>query len=172
MRGGGSKKGVNRPSQRKKSSFSIMSKNGFSKIKDLINQFPRSQNKIFIYDDLLTDISVDTTEIFLNLSHHRNCSNIFLSQSLYLSNENLRIMTKNAHYHFLCRSMKSKGEYAKFASQLEPSNSKMVTNIFSDALKKPFSLLLVDSHPKSNPQVRFRSYNCPDVDKLIVFYEK
>ena len=152
--------------------FYAVSKNGFGEIKDLISNFPRSQNKIFIYDDLLTDVSSDAAEIFVNLGHHQNCTNIFLSQSLYLSNENLRIMTKNAHYHVLLRNTKNKSEYVTFSKQLEPTNSKMVMDIFNDALKKPYSHLLVDSHQRSDPHVRFRSYNFPDVSKLSVFYER
>ena len=151
--------------------FHAVNKNGFGDIKDFINNFPRSQNKIFIYDDLLTEISADAAEIFINLSHHQNLTNILLSQSLYLSNENLRIMTKNAHYHFLCRNLKGKGEYVTFSKQLEPTNSKMVMSIITDALKKPFSHILIDSHPKSNPRTRFRSYNFADVKYITVYLE-
>lgn len=152
--------------------FYAVSKNGFGEIKDLLNKFPRSQPKFFIYDDLMTMISMDTAELFTNLSHHRSLTNIFLSQSLYLANVNLRIMTKNSHYHFFCRNLKSKGDYVRFAQQIEPSNSRMVVAIFSDALKKPFSHLLVDTHPKSTPSVRFRSYHFPDVNRITTYYER
>ena len=46
--------------------FYAVSKNGFGEIKDLLNKFPRSQPKFFIYDDLMTMISMDTAELFTN----------------------------------------------------------------------------------------------------------
>lgn len=139
--------------------FVAVSGNSFKNIKDLILTFSRVNNKLFVFDDLMSFISEDTTELFTNIGHHHNCSNIFLTQSLYLKNENLRLMKKNTHYTFFCKSDLSKQDYVHVARELEPQNPKSVIKVFEQALKKKHSHLLFDSHPKSDPRIRFKQFN-------------
>ena len=146
----------------------------FEEIKSILTALPVSENKVVIYDDLMTDISKESTEIFTNLGHHRNITNLFISQVLFMKNENLRLMTKNCHYHFFCRHQ-NKGQYYTWARQSEPIAAKMICKIFEDALSQPFSHLLYDSHPRNTnvqQMIRFRQYNFSNPEVITVYHTK
>ena len=61
---------------------SIPSSDNFEEIKTIVQSLPVSPVKILVFDDLLTDISKNALEIFSNLGHHRNLTNIFISQAI------------------------------------------------------------------------------------------
>ena len=153
----------------------ISSENNFEQIKEIVEALPLTENKICIYDDLMSDVSKSSSEIFTNLGHHRNMTNLFISQSIFMNNENLRIMSKNCHYEFFCRHVRSKAQLRTWARQTDPALSKMICQIFDDALKDPFSHLLCASHPKDTniqQMIRFRRYNFPNTDVITVYLTK
>jgi len=72
----------------------------FEKIVEKVQPYKNGNGCLIIFDDSMTDITGDFEQIFTNISHHQNCSVIFITQNLFFNNKVYRTMSLNAHYFF------------------------------------------------------------------------
>jgi len=52
-------------------------------ITEKIEPYKKGNGSMVIIDDAMTDISQDFEQVFTNLSHHQNCSVIFLTKNMF-----------------------------------------------------------------------------------------
>ena len=138
----------------------------------LVNPYKSSNGSLIIFDDSMSDISNDFTQIFTNLSHHQNCSVIYITQNLFHKDSNYRTMSLNAHYLFLMKNDRDKQHINNLARQVCPGNSTYVVESFIQATKSPYSFLLMDFRPQSPNILKLRSHIFPHQFPYTLYIEK
>lgn len=138
----------------------------------LVNPYKSSNGSLIIFDDSMSDISNDFTQIFTNLSHHQNCSVIYITQNLFHKDSNYRTMSLNAHYLFLMKNDRDKQQINSLARQVCPGNSTYVVESFIRATKSPYSYLLMDFRPQSPDILKLRSHIFPHQFPYTIYIEK
>jgi len=73
-------------------------------ITEKIEPYKKGNGSMVIIDDAMTDISQDFEQVFTNLSHHQNCSVIFLTQNMFYKDKAFRTMSLNAHYFVIMKN--------------------------------------------------------------------
>jgi len=127
---------------------------------------------LIIFDDSMSDVTSDFAQIFTNLSHHQNCSVIYITQNLFHKDSNYRTMSLNTHYLFLMKNGRDKQQIRTLARQICPGNSTYVVDAFIQATKYPFSYLLMDFRPQSAEILKLRSHIFPHQFPYTIYAEK
>jgi GTPase SAR1 family protein len=118
---------------------------------DFIKSFPKPL--LLVIDDLMLDIDPSYLDmLFTRGSHNWNMSIIFVTQSLF--GRNIRTARVNSHYLLLMRNPQAKQNVRTVGSQMFPGKLKFFMESFEDATAKPFSYLLIDSHPNTDDAER------------------
>src|SRR5882724_594219 len=124
--------------------------NGMPEV-DLIKSFPKPL--LLVIDDLMLDIEPSYLDmLFTRGSHNWNMSIIFVTQSLF--GRNIRTARVNSHYLLLMSNPQAKQNVRTVGSQMFPGKLKFFMESFEDATAKPFSYLLIDSHPNTDDAER------------------
>jgi hypothetical protein len=140
--------------------FSIMQNTtpgDINELKVLLLSFPKDQNKLIIFDDMMHDIDRTFSEVFTVIGHHYNASVIFTTQSLFFAQTEFRTMSLNAHYIFLCKSPRNSSQIIQLAKQIYPYKTKFLIEAFFEATKKPYTYLLLDLHQSTPDHLRIKS---------------
>ena len=83
--------------------------------------------------------------MYVKGSHHLNTSIITLSQSMYLHNNgNLRIISLNAVYQVIMKSIRGESQVRTFASQIAPTQSSHIVQSYKASTRQPYSYLVMD----------------------------
>lgn len=144
----------------------------FDNIIAKVNPYKDKNGSLLIIDDAMTDIGNDFEQLFTNLSHHQNCSVIFLTQNLFYRDKTYRTMSLNSHYFVIMKNPRDKQQISILAKQFCPGNSTYVINSYMDATKYSYSYLLLDFMPDSPSSLRLRSKIFPHEFPYTVYLEK
>jgi hypothetical protein len=144
----------------------------FDNIVAKVNPYKDGNGSLLIIDDAMTDIGNDFEQVFTNLSHHQNCSVIFLTQNLFYKDKTYRTMSLNAHYFVIMKNPRDKQQISILAKQFCPGNSTYVINSYLDATKYSYSYLILDFMPDSPSSLRLRSKIFPHEFPYTVYLEK
>lgn len=118
---------------------------------ELLKSLPKPL--LLVIDDLMLDIDPNYLDVlFTRGSHNWNMSLIFVTQALY--GRNIKTARANAHYLLLMRNPMAKQNIRTLGSQLFPGQLKFFMESFEDATSKPYSYLLIDSHPNTEDNER------------------
>jgi len=131
----------------------------------------RERPKLLIFDDLMACLgnekNKNLVEIFVNGSHHWNCSLIHIVQNLFFNG--LRTARINAHYLVLLRNPCDQLNISTLARQLYPRQQNYMLEAYRDACSSPFGYLLVDNSPACEEGLRLRTSIFPD--ELTICYQ-
>jgi hypothetical protein len=144
----------------------------FEKIVEKVQPYKNGNGCLIIFDDSMTDITGDFEQIFTNISHHQNCSVIFITQNLFFNNKVYRTMSLNAHYFFLMKNERDKQQIGILAKQFCPGNSTYVIQAFNEATRHPYSYLMLDFSQESPGCLKLRSHIFPHQFPYTIYLEK
>jgi len=120
--------------------------------------------KLIIFDDMMATLGSEKNknleEIFVNGSHHWNCSLIHIVQNMFFNG--LRTARINAHYLVLLRNPSDQLNISTLARQLYPGQQKYMLEAYRDACSSPYGYLLVDNSPNCEEGYRLRTSIFPD----------
>ena len=129
-------------------------------VTDELKQFAKNDFKVCVFDDMLSHINNFMDELYTTVSHHENCSMIFLTQSIF--GKNLRTISINSHYMIVFKSPRDSLQFATVARQIEPSNSKALKSIFLDATERPHGYLILNFTQAQHKLCRYLTNLFPD----------
>jgi len=138
----------------------------------MAHPYKEDGGSMMIFDDLMSLVNPDFEQLFCNLSHHENCSIIFLTQNLFYKDKSFRTMSLNSHYFVLMKNDRDKMQTSILGRQFSPGNSKFISDCYTDATKKAFSYLLLDFKPDSPPLLRVRTNIFPHEFPIVAYFEK
>lgn len=141
-------------------------------IHQMVEPYRDQGGSLIIFDDSMNNINTDFEQIFCNLSHHSNCSVIFLTQNLFFKDQAFRTMSLNSHYIVLMKNDRDKQQISILSKQVSPHNSTFITQAYQDATKKAYDYLILDFKPDTPPVLRVRSNIFPQQFPSTVYIEK
>jgi energy-coupling factor transporter ATP-binding protein EcfA2 len=125
---------------------------------------------LLILDDLILEIDEQNlSSLFMKKSHHMNMGVIFVSQNTF--NKKLREARQNSQYLVLMRTPHSLS-IRNLGTQLFPGQLDYFLQSYRSATSIPFSYLLLDLHPKSDPLLKLRTNIFDEEEGLTIFTPK
>ena len=130
-------------------------------IKEMVEPFKNNGGSMIIFDDCMSDINSDFEQLFCNLSHHMDCSIVFLTQNLFYQNNTFRTMSRNTSYMVLMKSERDKLQISMLGKQYSPHNHKFIEQAYYEATKQPYSYLFLNYCANVPNSVRVLSHIFP-----------
>ena len=116
---------------------------------------------LIILDDLMDNLKDNPilNEFFTQTCHHKGISVFFLVQNLFLKGNFMRTVSLNTHYFIMMKAPRAVKQIEHFSRQIKKKNSREdAEKIYERATNgKPYSYLLIDLHPTSPYETRYRS---------------
>ena len=144
-------------------------KRGLPNESDIEELTADGSHTILVLDDLMSEVcnSTQAEQLFTTHCHHRNMNLIFLSQNMYYSGKKAKTISLNLHYLVLFKNPRDRLQVSNLARQLYPGKVKNFQEVYDDALYKPYSYILIDISPHSDPKYQIRSNIFPDEYPII-----
>jgi hypothetical protein len=141
-------------------------------IYNMVNPYKDEGGSLIIFDDSMNSVNSDFELLFCNLSHHSNCSIIFLTQNLFFKDKSFRTMSLNSHYIVLMKNDRDKQQISILGKQISPFNSSFITSAYQEATKKAYDYILLDFSQETPPILRVRSHIFPHQFPCTIYIEK
>ena len=137
---------------------------------ELYDSLEPEERNLLILDDQMSEASDSKSlvKLFTKGSHHRNLTIIYLVQNMFDQGKSSRTVSLNSHYNVVFRNLRDASQFRTMAGQMMPNNPRWLMDAFSDATCEPYGYMVIDNHPKSDPNYRFRSHIFPGDEP--VFY--
>ena len=114
------------------------------------------ENLLIICDDLYYSKKIDeVAEHFLIKGRHRNTSWLVLTQSIF-NNSALKNISRNSSHITMFKSVRLNEPHI-FFSQLRPSSSKVLQDIYCKATENPYSYLDIDLSQTCPDKYRYKT---------------
>jgi len=126
---------------------------------------------LLVLDDLMSQVikDPDVQHYVTVLGHHNNMGIVLLMQSIFPQGKCARTISLNCHYMILFNNRRDLNQIKVLATQIMPGRSGFFMDSYKKAINTPYSYLLVDIHPLSDPQFELRTRIFPDDEPLIVY---
>jgi hypothetical protein len=141
-------------------------------IHEMVIPFKNDGGSMIIFDDSMSSVNPDFELLFCNLSHHDNCSIIFMTQNLFFQDKSFRTMSLNSHYIVLMKNDRDKQQISILSKQISPNNSNYIIEAYKDATKHPYNYLLLDFSPETDNLIRLRSNIFIEQFPMVTYLEK
>ena len=149
---------------------------GFPTRSDLMEWTNPDKHTLLVLDDMMRLISKSDEALHLAtaLSHHRNCSVIFITQNLFEKGTHFRSISLNTHIFVLMANNRDKKQLIAFASQAFPGETKYFKDAYDKAINcvSVGGYLVCDLSPYTNKKYRLRTSIFPSDDVTIVYAPK
>jgi hypothetical protein len=136
---------------------------------DLDDWAPQASHRLLVIDDLMDKVvnDMDMSLLFTQGCHHKHISIIYITQNLYLQGKYARTVSLNTQYIVLFRSLRDVSQISILGRQMFPGKSKLLSQVYVDVMKLPYTYLIIDSSPHSTPQYRLRTNIFPGEYPII-----
>jgi hypothetical protein len=127
--------------------------------------------RLVVLEDQINNLSAAVSNLWLRGVHHSNCSALMTSQSLYSKNKVMRDISLNTQYYVIFFSPRDRAQIQFFCRQVDPANSKMLMDAFTDATSKAHGYLLFDMKQNTSEDLRYRTNIFPG-EGTVVYVRK
>ena len=107
-----------------------------------------SQPKLLVIDDLMLSLNKDLTNHFIRGSHHQQTTTIYISHSIFLNDDNYRIMSNNCQYMLIMRNKRNLAQLTRLARQILGVAYKRILEAYDHNRNNQFGFVLLSFHPK------------------------
>ena len=126
---------------------------------ELYEGFDPFQINMLVLDDQMTEAgkSNQLEKYFVQGSHHRNLSVVFIVQNIFNKGKAMRTSTLNASYLVVYKTPRDRGQIAILGRQMYPTKWKSFLSAFERATENPYTYLVIDLLPDTPEEYRLRS---------------
>ena len=126
---------------------------------ELYESFNPKQTNMLVLDDQMTEAgkTVQLEKYFVQGSHHRNLSVVFIVQNIFEKGKAMRTTNLNANYLVLYKTPRDRGQIAILGRQMYPTKWKSFLAAFERATQNPYTYLVIDLLPDTPEEYRLRS---------------
>ena len=126
---------------------------------------------LLVLDDLMAKIikDPDVQHYVTVMSHHNNIGIVLIMQTIFPQGKCARTISLNCHYMVLFNNRRDLNQIQVLSRQIMPGRSDFFMDSYRKAVSIPFSYLVVDIYPNSNPRFELRTRIFPQDDPLIVY---
>ena len=102
--------------------------------------------KLLIIDDLMMDQSKDLSQHFIAGSHHKQTTTMYVTHSIFLNNENYRLISNNCQYIILMKNKRNYSQVVRLARQVLGTEYNRVVEAYK--YTNSYEFVLLSFHPK------------------------
>ena len=128
----------------------------------------KSLSSLVVFDDLINSKSLPMiAKLFTVDARHKNMSMIFVTQKMFVNNDNFRQISQNSDYYAVFKNPRNALEIRTLAHQMTPGTMDLVS-YFTKATQDPYSYLFINFTQECEPKVKFLSelFNKPHSVKV------
>ena len=124
---------------------------------DLAALMANHDHGMFIADDKAGEIGTNKFfyDLLTRMAHHLRLSTLLIVQDAALNGKLRSSILKNTHVNIVMRSPRERMYLRNLAIML--NDYKCVMEAYDDCMKEPYSYLIIDTHPNSCDEYRYRS---------------
>ena len=111
---------------------------------DVVDSYKDS--KLLIIDDLMMEQNKDLSQHFIAGSHHKQTTTIYVTHSIFLNNENYRLISNNCQYIILMKNKRNYSQVVRLARQVLGAEYNRVVEAYK--YTKSYEFVLLSFHPK------------------------
>lgn len=111
---------------------------------DVVDSF--KDPKLLVIDDLMLELSKDLSNHFIAGSHHKQTTTIFVTHSIFLNNENYRLISNNCQYIILMKNKRNFSQVVRLARQVLGMEHNRVIEAYK--YTNSYEFVLLSFHPK------------------------
>jgi hypothetical protein len=129
------------------------------------------QPTLLVLDDLMSKIikDPDVQHYVTVLGHHNNIGIVLIMQAIFPQGKCARTISLNCHYMVLFNNRRDLNQIKVLSRQIMPGRSDFFMDSYKKAVSTPYSYLVIDIHPRSDPQFELRTRIFPQDEPLIVY---
>jgi hypothetical protein len=126
---------------------------------------------LLVLDDLMAKIikDPDVQHYVTVMSHHNNIGIVLIMQSIFPQGKCARTISLNCHYMVLFNNKRDLNQIQVLGRQIMPGKADFFIDSYKKAVSIPYSYLVVDIHPNSDPRFELRTRIFPQDEPLIVY---
>lgn len=143
-----------------------------NEIIDMTEQQKTSSGTMLIIDDFGQHLNQSYGDLFTVKSHHRNCSVILLTQTLFDKNPVYRTISLNTIYLTVFKNPRDNNQITALAKQIGTTNAPAVVKIYHEVTEEPYSYLFVDCHQTTKKNTKYRINILPQEAPMRSFVPK
>ena len=132
-----------------------------------------SQRNLLVLDDQMTEAgktSQELSKLFVQGSHHKNLSVIYLVQNLFDKGKQHRTVSLNSHYTIIFKNPRDNIQPGILCRQMFPHKWKEFVEAYNDATSKAFGYILLDFRQETEENLRVRTNIFPsDPDNTEIY---
>ena len=111
----------------------------------------KTPSSLVIFDDLINSKSLPTiAKLFTVDARHKKMSLIFVSQKMFVNNDNFRQISQNSDYYAVFKNPRNASEIRTLAHQMTPGTMDLVS-YFTKATENPYSYLFINFTQECEP---------------------
>lgn len=144
---------------------------GFSdEVQQRIAQEPEI-SKLLILDDLMVTAGSckNVAKMFVQGSHHKNCSVLYIVQNLFDKGSQARTISLNCHYIVVFKNPRDRSQIMSLSRQMFPGDAHVLTDAFSDATTRPYGYICLNLRATTNDCCRLQTNILPDESPTVVY---
>ena len=124
---------------------------------------------IFVVDDKASDITDNAffMDLLVRMGHHYKMTNCLVVQDASMPGKTKSVLAKNIHVNIMMRSARDRGYLRTLGIMM--NDYKCIISAYDDACRFPFSYFVVDTHPSSNPDLKYRTSIFPTDECCIIY---
>ena len=107
-----------------------------------------SGSKFLVIDDLCLSQNKELTQHFLAGSHHKNITTIYISHSIYINDDNYRMLSNNCQYMLLMNNKRQMASVSRLARSILGKEYLRIVDAYNYNRNKQFGFVLLSFHPK------------------------
>ena len=104
--------------------------------------------KLLIIDDLCLTQNKELTNHFIRGSHHLQTTTIYISHSIFLNDDNYRVMSNNCQYMLIMRNKRNLAQLTRLARQILGSDYIRIIDAYNYNKNNQFGFVLLSFHPR------------------------
>jgi len=126
-------------------------------LKQRLFKIANGEPMLIIFDDMINSDSLgELSDLFVVDGRHMNLSMVFISQKMFVNNEDFRQISQNCDYYVVFKNPRNAQEIRNLASQMTPGKMELIS-YYMDATQEPFSYLFINLTQECQPQVKYLS---------------
>ena len=126
-------------------------------LKQRLLKIANGEPMLIIFDDMINSDSLgELSDLFVVDGRHMNLSMVFISQKMFVNNEDFRQISQNCDYYIIFKNPRNAQEIRNLASQMTPGKMELIS-YYMDATQEPFSYLFINLTQECQPQVKYLS---------------
>jgi len=127
------------------------------------------KHSLFVADDKMEELMNNKfgSDLFTRNSHHYGITTILVLQNCSSPGKYKSNIMKNTHYSILLRSPRDFNSVRSLGIQI--GDFKNLVQCYEEATSQRWGYLCCDTHPISDPQLRYRTAIFPDDEMSIVY---